>query len=149
MLKKVMHNLFKLSRHNDGSISVELALIATALFFAALPLGDLVTRMYNGQQLSSAVRAGMTHAMKNGWDTSGVETAVTSNSGSLNPEGMEVDTDEFCECNGAISSCDEVCEYGMQTFLTVSASYTQNLFVDYPGYGDETIINRSLTVRVE
>lgn len=141
--------LGRLKRDQRGAMSVELALIATALFFAALPLSDLIASVYNSQQLASANRAAMNYALNNPNDSSGTESAAKNNAGSMDQERMSVSTSTFCECGGSEYSCDNECAYGMQQYMTVSTTYTQSLTIDYPGYGQEVPITKSLTVRTE
>lgn len=136
-------------QNQRGAMSVELALIGSALFFAALPLSDLISSVYNSQQLVSATRAAMNYALKHPDDTAGIEGAAQNNAGSMDTEKMSVSTSTFCECGGSSYSCNNVCAYGMQEYLTVSATYTQTLMIDYPGYGQEVPITKELTVRTE
>ena len=135
--------------NKHGAISVELALIASAVFLSALPLTDIITRVYNSQQLASAVRASMQYAMTNPDDSAGIESVAQSNAGSLDTDEMTVTTTETCECNGITQTCGDSCAYGEQTYLTVSATYNQTLIMDYPAYGNEVPITRELSVRIE
>lgn len=136
-------------RDERGAISVEMALIASAMFFAALPLADMTVRLFSSMQLTSSVRAGMQYAMEHPDDIAGIENAMMGNTGSLDSEVMEVSVDQFCECAGTVYGCDEVCGYGMQTFLSLNASYNQGLLMDYPGFGQSLPMTKSMTLRIE
>lgn len=145
-----IHTHMKRWKHDQrGIISVELALIATAVFFALLPLADIASTIYNSQQLSSSIRTAMQYAAENPDDTAGIESVAEANAGSLDTDAMSVTTSEFCECGGSVYGCNNSCAYGMQTYLSVSATYDQTLLVDYPGYGQQFPITKELTVRIE
>lgn len=136
-------------KRNDGAVSVEMGLIASAIFLSIIPLSDLVTRIHNGQQLASSVRASMQYVINNPDDTSGIESVAESNAGSLDTDELTVSSSEFCECNGVTQTCGDSCAYGEQTYLSVSATYNQSLTMEYPGYGNEVPITHELTMRVE
>ena len=143
------NQLRRLKRNEQGAISVEMALIGTAVFFVALPLSDLIVRTYNGQQLASSVRAAMQYAINNPDDPSGIEDIAAQNAGSLDSEKLSFTTTQFCECNATVQACGDVCAYGEQTFLTISGAYTQTLRMSYPVYGNEVPITHDLTLRTQ
>ena len=139
----------KMQSDQRGVISVELALIASVVFFAVLPLADFATRIYNGLQLASSVRSAMQYAIEHPDDTDGIESIAESNAGTLDTNEMHVTTSQFCECGGSVYSCENTCGYGMQTYLNVNATYNQELLMTYPGYGGVTTITKELTVRIQ
>lgn len=136
-------------RQEKGVVSVEMALIATSVFLLILPLTDFSTRLYNSMQLASAVRAAAQYAIAHPEDIAGIEAAAGNNAGSLDSEELTIETEGFCECGGTAYACENDCGYGMQSYLSISANYNQELLVSYPGYGDSTTITHTTTIRIE
>lgn len=149
IMKKLHTHIVRWKKDQQGVISVEMALIATAVFFAALPLSDLAARVYNSLQLSNSLRAAMQYAIEHPDDEAGIQNVALGNAGSLDTEQMSVDPDQFCECNGSTYNCADTCGYGMQTYLSITATYNQELLMDYPGYGNVLPMTKELTVRIE
>lgn len=135
--------------NRQGSVSVEMALIASAFFFVALPVADVGTRLYTSLELSSAVRTGLQYAIRNPDDSAGIQSVVENNVDGMDTNELAVTASEFCECNGSSQTCGDVCAYGEQTYVQVSATYDQELLMNYPIYGNTLPITRTVSVRIE
>lgn len=147
MISKIWKRFLK--DDTRGAISVEIALIASAIFLSTLPVADIMVRVHSGLQVSSAVRAGMQYAMNNPTDYDGIEDIVLQNAGALDADEFTVVASEFCECNGTAQTCGDVCAYGEQSYVNVTGTYNQSLMINYPVYGNTTVITRELAMRVE
>ena len=96
-------------RREEGSITVEMAAIASFLTVAAVGLFQFGAMMHQSVQLQQAARAGVEYAMKFPSDVSGIEQAVTQ-AAHLDPTGLAISVAQFCECaNGSAISCADTC----------------------------------------
>lgn len=139
----------RLLRENSGSLSIELALIAMALFFALLVIFDTM-RVINGyMNLSAAIRSGMQYAIFRPLDSSGISAAVKSTSSELEEDLLDVENSTSCLCDNKPIACGlESCAGNMRTYITINASYNQPLTVIYPLIGSNMNLNRTTTFRV-
>jgi len=61
-----------------GTLAIEFALLLPALVLLLMGVFDYASLSYDTMEVNAAAHAGADYALRNGWNSSGVQTAVTS-----------------------------------------------------------------------
>jgi Flp pilus assembly protein TadG len=162
-LHRILNNvraLSRLSRFLGGSqdgvrgvAAIEFSIVAPLLIFMLVGTIDAGTAIYRKMQVQNAVHAGTQYAMINGFNASGITTAITSAS------NMAVNSSpapqQFCGCpsmSGVASiGCSSTCPGGSSpgTYVTISAQAYYNTLFRYPLVTDQLSFNTQVTVRIQ
>ena len=121
-----MNNLLKkFIADEGGGPAVEFALVGVFLALMMPSLVDVATMVDGAMRLSIGMRAAEQFALKYPANTSGITTAATQASG-ISSDLISISSPQFCECDGASSSCNNSCGAGATkaTFVNLTVTYT-------------------------
>lgn len=148
-----------LAASSNGAVLVEFAFIAPML--ATLLLGTVDMGLWNTARLSvdRAARAGAEYAVANGYSSSAVAAAITSNaparSGMLSAITATPAPTRWYGCvvsnsSVAVTVQGAVCADGTTagTYVTSNARANYSYAVPWPGLGSTATISSSVTVRI-
>lgn len=144
--------LQRLPRNTSGIAAVEFALIVPALLLMFVCIADLGMGIYANMQVNNAAQYGTEYAVRNGYDSSAITSAVqaASSLGSLS-----VSPSEYCGCPSGNSitttSCTATCSDGTTagTFVQVSVSHTYTTLIHYPGLPTSFALAAQSSVRYQ
>jgi len=138
-----------------GTAGIEFGLIATFLFLLLLGLVDFGMGYWEQVQVGNAARAGAQYAIFNGWNSSGITTAVTSAT-SLASISATPAPSQSCGCPSATTgitsaTCGTNCTGGglAGTYVTVHAQASYSSIFSYPGLANPLTLSASMTVRMQ
>ncbi len=131
--------IVKFFRENSGAAAVEFGFVASLLCFLFVGLADFGMGYWKKMQVGNAARAGAQYAMKNGWSSSGISTAITSATSFGSIAASPAPT-QACGCPNASSgivatSCGASCTGGgtAGTYVTANATASYSPLLPYPG----------------
>jgi Flp pilus assembly protein TadG len=121
-----------------GNAAVEMALIAPLLVTLLIGMADYGTAIHRRMQVQHAAQAGADFAMRNGFSSAAIATAVTNATtvAGLSATPLPV---EGCGCASAGMVVPAVCALpcasgeAAGTYVTVSAQATHTTLLPYPG----------------
>lgn len=145
MIGKLLHHFWQ---DTKGAAAVEMAGVGVFMTLMIAPVIDLADVTYTSLKLGAAVDSSILYATKNPSDTAGMETIVQRVS-SLDATKLNVDAQNFCECDGGVVACNAVCKDGIEKYMTINASFARPLMLSYPGISNPYPLSRERTVRVE
>ena len=138
----------------EGVGAIEFAFIASILSMLLLGICDFGLGFWEQMQVGNAARAGAEYAVKNGYDTTNVQTAVTN---STNLSGVQASPapSTSCGCPDATTgvsarTCGATCPSGSTagTYVTVSAQVSYQTLFAWPGLTSPMTLASSVTVRL-
>jgi Flp pilus assembly protein TadG len=137
-----------------GMAAIEFSIVAPLLVLMLVGTVDAGSAIYRKMQVQTAVHAGAQYAMVNGFNSTGITTAITSasNSSSVSPSPAP---QQFCGCPSmsgiATISCSSTCTGGTTpgSYVTVSAQSTYTTLFRYPLISDQLSLQVQTTVRVQ
>jgi len=144
----------RLSRERSGAAAVELALALPFLAAVLLPMVDIGMAAYQQMAVDDAAQAGAAYALVHGWNSTAIQTAVTSASDIAGISASPAPT-QFCGCPSgsavASAACGGNCAGGAAagTYVTVNARRTFTPLVPYSGFGTSAVLSASSTVRID
>lgn len=136
-----------------GNAAIELALLAPPLTLMLVGTADYGLGLYRQMEVQNAAQAGAEYALKHGFSTSSISSAVTSATPltvSASPAPVET-----CGCptGTTISSatCASTCANGQTAgyYVTVDAQTTYTTIIPYPGIPNSYTLTASSTVRIQ
>ncbi len=137
----------------SGTAAVEFALAATLVLILLSPIIDLGMAFYQQLQVQDAAQAGAQYAAAKGWDSTGIQNAVTSAT-TLSISASPAPS-ESCGCpNGTTfvsASCSSSCTNGQNagTYVTVNAQSSYTPIVPYSFFGSPTTLTATSVVRIK
>jgi Flp pilus assembly protein TadG len=143
----------RLWRAEDGVGAIEFAFVAGILTMLLLGICDFGIGFWEKMQVGNAARAGAQYAVKNGYDSTNIATAVTN---ATNLAGVQASPapSQACGCPNAASgitpsTCGAVCPNGdiAGTYVTVSAQVSYRTLFAWPGLPTPMTLVSSATVR--
>ena len=136
-----------------GVAAIEFSIVAPLLVLTLVGTIDAGSAIYRKMQVQNAVHAGTQYAMINGFNASGITTAIASAS------NMSVNSSpapqQFCGCpsmSGVASiDCSSTCPGGSNpgTYVTVSAQGYYSTLFRYPLVNDQFSFTTQVTVRIQ
>lgn len=132
-----------------GNVAVEFALVCPVVLMLLAGIVDYGLAINSKMNLSSAVRAGLQHAMQDGVGLVQVEQSVLSALNG-NTEDAAVTTTQICECpDGSAVDCFDTCPSGRRrTFIRIEASRPHATLMSWPGIESPTQLEVTARVRV-
>jgi Flp pilus assembly protein TadG len=124
-----------------GTAAIEFALIVPITAAILTPLTDLGLAFSAKMQVQDAAQAGAQYALRNGWNSTAIQSAVTSTT-ALSSISASPAPSQSCGCptGSAIDSatCGSTCSSGQAagTYVTVNATATYTTLIHYPTLGD-------------
>ena len=138
----------------DGVSAIEFAFVAGILSMLLLGICDFGLGFWQQMQVANAARAGAEFAVKNGYDTTNIQTIVTN---ATNLPGVQASPapSSTCGCPDATTgvtarTCGQSCPNGgtAGTFVTVSAQVSYTTLFAWPGISNPITLASSATVRL-
>ena len=137
----------------EGVSEIEFAFVAGILSMLLLAVCDFGLGFWEQMQVSNAARAGAEFAVKNGYDTTNIQIAVTN---ATNLAGVQATPAPSSSCGCAnvttgvtAATCGASCPDGgtAGTFVTVSARVSYRTLFAWPGISNPMTLASSATVR--
>jgi Flp pilus assembly protein TadG len=150
---------YRLWTAEDGVGAIEFAFVAGILSMLLLGICDFGLGFWEQMQVANAARAGAEYAVKSGYNSSNIQTAVT-NSTSLSGIQASPAPAQTCGCPDAASgitpqtgtppNCTAVCANGdaAGTYVTVNAQVSYSTIFAWPGITSPMTLASSVTVRL-
>ena len=144
----------RLAVAEDGVSAIEFAFVAGILSMLLLGVCDFGLGFWEQMQVTNAARAGAEFAIKNGYDSTNVQTAVTN---ATNLSGVQANPppSTSCGCPDATigvsnATCGVGCPDGSTacTYLTVNARVSYSTLFAWPGISSPMLLSSSATVRL-
>jgi Flp pilus assembly protein TadG len=138
----------------DGVSAIEFAFVAGILSMLLLGICDFGLGFWQQMQVANAARAGAEYAVKNGYDSANVQTAVTN---ATNLSGIQATPAPAtsCGCPNAATgvtaaTCGSTCSDGSTagTYVTVNAQVSYRTLFAWPGISSPMTLASSATVRL-
>lgn len=136
-----------------GTAAIEFALSAPVFVILLLGVVDVGLGAYRQMQVQDAAEAGALYAAINGWNPTGIETAVVNATGAA---GMTAPAPtEFCGCpstSGVTTvACNATCS-GAETpgvYVQINAALPYTNILPYPGLPIPATLTAQSTVRLQ
>jgi Flp pilus assembly protein TadG len=138
----------------DGVSAIEFAFVAGILSMLLLGICDFGLGFWEKMQVANAARAGAEFAVKNGYDATNIQTAVTN---ATNLAGIQASPAPFSSCGCpnattgvATATCGGSCPDGSTagTYVTVNAQVSYRTLFAWPGISNPLTLASSATVRL-
>jgi Flp pilus assembly protein TadG len=138
----------------DGVSAIEFAFVAGILSMLLLGLCDFGLGFWEQMQVANAARAGAEYAVKNGYDSTNIQTTVAN---ATNLAGIQASPapSSSCGCPDVTTgvtaaTCGASCPDGgtAGTFVTVSAQVSYRTLFAWPGISNPMTLASSATVRL-
>ena len=138
----------------EGVSAVEFAFVAGILSMLLLGICDFGLGFWEQMQVANAARAGAEYAVKNGYNSTNIQTAVVN---ATNLSGIQANPapSTSCGCSNAATgvtaaTCGTTCPDGgtTGTFVTVSAQVSYRTLFAWPGISNPMTLASSATVRL-
>lgn len=138
----------------DGVSAIEFALVVSILCVLVLGILDFGVGFWEQMQVGSAAVAGADYAVKNGYDSSAIQTAVTSATGLSAIEASPAPS-QSCGCPDATAgiisaTCGASCSGGGTAgkYVTVNARVSYTTIFGWPGIPQPMTLTASTMVRI-
>jgi Flp pilus assembly protein TadG len=140
---------------DKGTAAIEFGLVGTTLTLLMLGLMDFGMGFWEQIQVGNAARAGAQYAIFNGWNQSGISTAITSAT-SLASISASPAPSQSCGCPSASSgitsaTCGTNCTGGglAGTYVTVNAQASYTPIFPISGFSSVVTLTATATVRID
>jgi len=147
--------LSQLFSDERGTAAIEFGVVGAFLCLLLLGLVDFGMGYWEQMQVGNGARAGGEYAIINGWNPSGITTAVSSATGLGSITATPAPT-QTCGCpsvSGGVTTatCNSSCAGGgtAGTYVTVNAQASYSTAFTYPGIANPLTLTASTTVRVQ
>lgn len=141
-------------RDECGNTIIEFALVVSILATLTLGVLDFGIGFWEDMQVGNAARAGADYATKNGFNSSNIQTAVTSAT-TLSSISASPAPTQSCGCPSVTSgissaSCGSSCASGgiAGTYVTVNAQASYTTLFPWPGIPNPVTLTASTVVRI-
>lgn len=136
-----------------GNAAIEFALLATPLTVLLVGTADYGLGIYRQMEVQNAAQAGAEYALKHGFSTVNISTAVTL----ATPLAVSATPTpaETCGCPSgttiSAATCASTCANGQTAgyYVTVDAQATYTTILPYPGIPNSYTLTASSTVRIQ
>lgn len=149
-----MKRLARLWTARDGVGAIEFAFVAGILSMLLLGIVDFGMGFWEKMAVGNAARAGAQYAARNGYDSTNIQTVVTSATGL---PGVQVSPppSQGCGCpDTAAGVTDQICGVACPngdlpgTYVKVSAQVSYNTIFAWPGIARPMTLASTATVRI-
>ena len=144
----------RLVRQSRGNAALEMALIAPALVFMLVGVGDFGMAAYRKMQVQHAAQAGAEYAILHGFDAASITTAVTGAT-AFNGVTATPAPAQSCGCASgttvAAATCGSTCASGLAAgvYVTVSSQGSYTTILPYPGMPSSLAFASTSVVRIQ
>ena len=144
----------RLARAAGGNAALELSLLAPVLTLMMVGIGDYGAAIYSQMEVQHAAQAGAEYAIRNGFNLTGIENAVT-NATTFSGLAANPVPSQSCGCPSGstitTATCGTNCASGAAAgvYVTVSAQGTYTTIIPYPGIANSYTFTEASTVRIQ
>ena len=139
-------------KDRTGSSFIETAILVPAMLMLCCGTMDFARVVYAGIEIASAARAGVQYGALtpgNSGDTSGMVQAALTDAADLGST-VTASASNFCTCSGSTVSCSSTCSgVAPEGYVSVTANYTFNTALAYPGLPQTVSLSRTAKMRVQ
>ena len=139
-------------KDRTGSSFIETAILVPAMLMLCCATMDFARVVYAGIEIASAARAGVQYGALtpgNSGDTSGMVQAAKTDAADLGST-VTASASNFCTCSGATVPCTSTCSgVAPEGYVSVTANYTFNTALPYPGLPQTVSLSRTAKMRVQ
>jgi Flp pilus assembly protein TadG len=155
-MRRVMHRIsgvISALRNCSGASAVEFALALPVLITLLTVLVDFGIGFYEKMEVEDAAQAGTQYALLHGWNSSAIESAVTSATKLSGVSASPVPT-KTCGCPSGsavtAATCGGTCASGLSagTYVTVNAQASYTPLITYPLFGSSVKLTAQSVVRI-
>lgn len=136
----------------SGNSFMETALLLPAMLLLCCGVMDFARVVYAGVEVASAARAGVQYgALTPGHsgDTGGMSRAALADAADLG-DTVTASATNFCACSGSTTDCSSTCSGATpEGYVSVTANYTFNTLISYPGVPRTVALARTAKMRVQ
>ena len=135
-----------------GTSFIETAILVPVMLLLWCGTMDFARVVYAGMEVASAARAGVQYgALTPGHsgDTTGMSTAAKADAADLGT-AVTATASNYCTCSGSTTACTSTCS-GVKPngYVSVTANYTFNTLIPYPGVPQSVVLSRTAKMRVQ
>lgn len=145
-------SLIRFWNDRAGTSIVETAILLPAMLLLCCGTMDFARVVYAGIEIASAARAGVQYGALtpgNSGDTSGMAQAALTDAADLGST-VTASASNFCTCSGATVDCTSTCSgIAPEGYVSVTANYTFNSLLPYPGIPQTVLLSRTAKMRVQ
>lgn len=149
-------SLFRIGGDRRGTSFIETAILVPVVLLLSCGTMDFARVVYAGIEISNAARAGVQYGALNpgnSGDTSGMAQAAVNDAADLGTSNVTATASNFCECVGGSSTVDcgstTACGTTPPGYVSVTANYTFNTIVHWPGLPQSVTLSRTAKMRVQ
>jgi Flp pilus assembly protein TadG len=145
----------KPQQNERGSGFLEAALILPLMLLMCCGVMDFARVVYAGVEVANAARAGVQFGALtpgNSGNTAGMVSAAQADAADLGSSNVTATASNFCACTGVTGtvSCSTTCVGATPNgYVSVTANYTFNTVVTYPGVPSQVVLSRTAKMRVQ
>jgi Flp pilus assembly protein TadG len=139
-------------RGERGVAALELGLMTPFLVLSLVAVVELGTAAYEAMQVQNAAQVGAIYAAHNDYNTSAIQAAVENATGN---DEISATVTQFCACPSAgglvTTDCDSTCDEDDTPgqYVQVSAEFTHEPLLSFPGFSVPDTLTGTAIVRVE
>ena len=142
----------RLMKDRAGTSFIETAILIPVLLMVCCGTMDFARIVYAGVEIASAARAGVQFGALtpgNSGNTSGMTQAALADAADLGST-VTASASNFCTCSGATVACSTTCAGVVPAgYVSVTANYTYNTVLPYPGLPQTVLLSRTAKMRVQ
>ena len=131
---------------------METALLFPVMLLLCCGTMDFARVVYAGIEIAGAARAGVQFGAftpGNSGNTSGMTQAALADAADLG-SSVTASASNFCTCSGSTVACSSTCSGGAPDgYVSVTANYTFNSVIPYPGMPRTVSLSRTAKMRVQ
>jgi Flp pilus assembly protein TadG len=139
-------------KNRKGNSFIEVALLLPVLLLLCCGTMDFARVVYAGVEIASAARAGVQYgALTPGHsgDASGMVSAALADAADLG-SSVTASARNYCACSGSTVDCSSTCSGETpEGYVSVTANYTFNTLLSYPGVPSRVVLSRTAKMRVQ
>ena len=135
-----------------GTSFIETALLFPMMLLLCCGTMDFARVVYAGIEIAGAARAGVQFGALtpgNSGNTSGMTQAALTEAADLG-SSVTASASNFCTCSGSTVGCSTTCNGAAPDgYVSVTANYTFNSAIPYPGVPQTISLSRTAKMRVQ
>jgi Flp pilus assembly protein TadG len=152
---KVQMSLADLKANRKGTSLIETALLIPLMLLMCCGTMDFARIVNAGITVANSARAGVQFGALtagNSGNTAGMVQATLNDAADLGVSNITATARNFCECTDGSGEvdCTTTCSGATPSgYVSVTAAYTFNTLVPYPGVPQSTVLTRTANMRVQ
>jgi Flp pilus assembly protein TadG len=142
-------------RDGKGSSFVETAILVPVMLLMCAGTMDFARVVYAGIEIANAARAGVQYGALtpgNSGDTAGMAQAALNDAADLGSSNVTASARNFCGCDSGtaeVACSSTTCGTTPSGYVSVTANYTFNTFLRWPGLPQSVVLTRTARMRAQ